>query len=512
MHTGVPGRTAARYIAAAMIRRLGSIASRVFYHICPDPFVIAILLTILTAILALTFGEFPTQRPDQSQATKLLDAWRSNEGLWKFLSLGMQMCLILVTGHALAAAPRVRRLIDRLARLPKRPVGAVGLVAVSACATGIINWGLGLIVGGFMAREVGRNARIRGLSLHYPLLAAAGYMGLLVWHGGLSGSAPLSMTTPDGAARVLPAAYVERLGVSGVGLDQTLFSGLNLFVSGGLVVGIPILLMLLAPKRKDEIRTIEQFLDSERDPRGTSSAAGSHGSAPEPHTQSRSIPDLLSTASAIAWLLAIPLLLALVRYAWSEGTRALGADAGAIHVVLQGLKRIGLNEINTTMFALGLILHGSPRAYMRTAEAGARGCAGIIIQFPLYGGIMAMMVASGLVSRLAQWFADVGTERTIPLLSFLCAGIVNLFVPSGGGQWGIQGPVALETALTAGIDDVGKMIMAVAYGDQLTNMLQPFWALPLLSVTGVQARDIVGYTAVTMLFAGIWMVLGLLVF
>jgi hypothetical protein len=144
-----------------MIRRLGSIASRVFYHICPDPFVIAILLTILTAILALTFGEIPTERPDQAQATKLLDAWRSNEGLWKFLSFGMQMCLILVTGHALAAAPRVRRLIDTLAGLPKTPAGAVGLVAVSACATGILNWGLGLIVGAFMAREVGRNARFR---------------------------------------------------------------------------------------------------------------------------------------------------------------------------------------------------------------------------------------------------------------------------------------------------------------------------------------------------------------
>jgi short-chain fatty acids transporter len=163
------------------------------------------------------------------------------------------------------------------------------------------------------------------------------------------------------------------------------------------------------------------------------------------------------------------------------------------------------------MLALGLILHGSPRAYMNAVTEGARGCAGIIVQFPLYAGIMAMMAVSGLVGLTAQAFASVGNDTTIPLLSFLAAGVVNLLVPSGGGQWGIQGPIALQTGLAAGIPP-GKMIMAVAYGDQLTNMLQPFWALPLLGITGCKARDIVGYTAVVMVFAGVWMALGLLVF
>jgi len=163
------------------------------------------------------------------------------------------------------------------------------------------------------------------------------------------------------------------------------------------------------------------------------------------------------------------------------------------------------------MLALGLILHGSPRAYMDAVTEAARGCAGIIIQFPLYAGIMAMMVVSGLVGAVAERFVSVGNETTIPVLSYLSAGVVNLFVPSGGGQWGIQGQIALETGLAAGIEP-GKMIMAVAYGDQLTNMLQPFWALPLLGITGCKARDIVGYTAVVMVFAGVWMAIGLLVF
>jgi short-chain fatty acids transporter len=89
--------------------------------------------------------------------------------------------------------------------------------------------------------------------------------------------------------------------------------------------------------------------------------------------------------------------------------------------------------------------------------------------------------------------------------------VVNLFVPSGGGQWAIQGPIAIESGLALGVPP-RKMLMAVAYGDQLTNMLQPFWALPLLAITGLKAREIVGYTAIVMVVAGAWMALGLLLF
>ncbi len=163
------------------------------------------------------------------------------------------------------------------------------------------------------------------------------------------------------------------------------------------------------------------------------------------------------------------------------------------------------------MLALGLLCHGSLGSYAAAAARGARGCAGIILQFPLYAGILAMLVASGLAAGFAAWLAGVGGETGVPLMTWLGAGVVNLFVPSGGGQWGIQGPIALEAGLAAGVAP-GKMVMAVAYGDQLTNMLQPFWALPLLAITGVRARDIVGYTAALMLVAAAWMALGLALF
>lgn len=164
-----------------------------------------------------------------------------------------------------------------------------------------------------------------------------------------------------------------------------------------------------------------------------------------------------------------------------------------------------------TMLMLGLLLHGTPRRYVRAVEQAASGCAGIILQFPLYAGIMGLMAGSGLTAQMASAIADTSSPTTLPLFTFVSAGVVNLFVPSGGGQWAVQGPIAMHAAADAGVNPA-KMVMAVAYGDQLTNMLQPFWALPLLAITGVKARDIVGYTAIVMVVAAAWMAAGLLLF
>ena len=324
-----------------------------------------------------------------------------------------------------------------------------------------------------MARDVGRSLHQRGIPVHYPLIVAAGYTGLLVWHGGLSGSAPLSMTTVSGLTKVLP---VEAMGqVEPLGLGSTIFSPLNIFVSGGLVLLIPAVVFLLAPTRE-----------------------GEHGGLPE---AARAAPSadarVKAPRSGLAWsavvslLLAAPLFLALVRYAW-----------------VVGIDRVGLNQITMLMLVLGLLLHRSPGAYAEAISEGASACGGIMLQFPLYAGIMAMMVVSGLAEQLARVLVELGSGSTVALMSFVAAAITNLFVPSGGGQWAIQGPIALQAGIEVGVEP-GKMVMSVAYGDQLTNMLQPFWALPLLSITGVKAKEIVGYTVILMTFALFWVALGL---
>ena len=464
-----------------MISRLGLLISRVFRRTAPDPFVLAILLTLLTAVLALGFGEVP-RAPAQPAVLALFDAWRGSAGLWKLLDFGMQMCLILVSGHALAASRPASRVIARLADWPRSTAQAAVMVSFVACFTSVFNWGLCLITGALLARETGRSLARRGIRAHYPLLCAAGYMGLLVWHGGFSGSATLTMTSPVEAAKVLPAAYVERLGGHGVPLTETTFSGLNVFVTLGLLAGIPALMGLLAPKREEDLLPIEAFQPA------------SPASPPADDGPPQTVPDRLDRSPILAALLGIPLVLVLVR-----------------HIALVGAASLDLKAIIAGMVGLGLLLHGSPRSYLGAVEDGAGACGGIILQFPLYAGIMAMMEGSGLVRQFANGLTALGPPSTVPLSSFLAACVINMFIPSGGGHWAVQGPVALEAGIQAGINP-GKMILSVAYGGEVTDMLQPFWALPLLAIVGVRARDIVGYTAIVMVFAGAWMMLGLVLF
>lgn len=467
-----------------MIPRLGLAITRVFRAIVPDPFVLAVGLTILTFVLALAFGTW-VDKSLAERALALLDSWRASSGLWKLLDFSMKMCLVLVTGHALADAPIVKRALARMASLPRSGASAAAMVGFLACSAAVVNWGLGLIVGAILAREVGRAFRERGQSLHYPLVVAAGYTGLMVWHGGLSGSAPLSMTSKLEAAKVLPASAMASLGDVPVPLDQSMFAPFNLIITLGLLALVPIVLALLSPREAalcvappEAITRDQSFGDAD---------TSEHSPRDRADTREKlTFPDRLERSGVVMLALAIPLALTVWRF-----------------VQTKSLMEFGLNEFCALMLALGLILHGSLKSYAASAEDAARGCAGIILQFPLYAGIMAMMEASGLIATIANIIASAGGQRFTPLLTFYSAAVINLFVPSGGGQWAVQGPIALQTGLTTGVP-LGKMVMAVAYGDQLTNMLQPFWALPLLAITRARARDIVGYCAVVMLAGGVW--------
>jgi short-chain fatty acids transporter len=455
-----------------MLASLGSRLSVFFRATAPDPFVLAVLLTVLTFVLALTLTD--------TKATGLVDSWAGSEGLWKFLGFSMQMCLILVTGHALASSPPVARLLAKLASLPKSAPQASALVALVAASLGVLNWGLGLVGGALIARDVGRSLEKRGIPAHYPLLAASGYVGLLIWHGGFSGTAPLKVSTEEEIADILSGVTLEP-----VGLDQTILSPLNFIVTGGLILIAPIVMSLLTPKRAEDM-----------------SPASAHTRVDEPKPTSRdeskpALPRLLEDTPIVSLLL-----VALIAFwAWRYYLPAEGRS---------GVYSLTPNTVNLTMLMLGLILHGTPMRYVRAVESAARGCAGIILQFPLYAGIMGMMHASGLTAMIATSLSQNASETTLPLFTFASAGVVNFFVPSGGGQWGVQGPIAIQSALDAGVP-IPKIVMSVAYGDQLTNMLQPFWALPLLAITGVKARDIVGYTALLMVIAALWIVACLLV-
>lgn len=447
---------------------LGLFLSRTIGRCMPDPFLLAIGLTLVAAVLAVGFGE---ARGEGAAAPQLLAAWWA-QGIWGLLAFSMQMCLILITGHALAVSPPARRLVALLADLPRTPAQATALTALVAMGSGLLSWGLGLIIGALAAREVGRSCARRGVAAHYPLLGAAGYTGLLVWHGGLSGSAPLMVTQARDLALLLGEGAPAP-----IGLERTLLSPLNLSLNAALLVAVPLLLVAMTPHEREPAP-----LAPSREP----APEGSPEGAPTPAERLEGSRALSLALAALCGL-----------YLW----RYLGAA---------GLSGLDLNAINLGALGLGLALHPSLRAYGAAAAEAAAGCAGVMVQFPLYAGVMGLMQSSGLTALVAAWAAEGASAGSFAPLVFVSAGLLNLFVPSGGGQWALQGPLVLTAGAAVGAD-LGEVVMAFSYGDAWTNLLQPFWALPLLAITGLRARDLVGYTAALMLcvaplyFLAFWM-------
>ncbi|MCX4242871.1 TIGR00366 family protein [Paraliomyxa miuraensis] len=450
-----------------MLARLGISVRSGFGRVVPDPFAIAVLLTAAVMLTALAGGRAPLD---------LLRDWGRGSGLWKLLTFTMQMCAMLVLGTALAAAPAIRAGLSGLARRVSSPRALVALVALVSIVLSLLNWSLCLVGGALLAREAGREAARRGTSVHYPLLCAAGYAGMMTWHGGFSGSAPLKATTAAGMTEVLGPDLAARAGV--IPLTESVLGSLNMVVTGGLLVLGPLLFYWLTPRAGD-------------DPDAVACDRSSRVSAPaevrEPPSASapRTWVERIEQSSAIVWLLALPM-----------------AAALGLTLAEHGVSRLDFDTVNLALWCGALVLHGRPARFLAACEDGVRGCTGIILQFPLYAGIMGVMAGAGLSAALSRSLSAVG-GGAFAVMAFLSAGLLNLLIPSGGGQWAVQGPILVEGALSLGLP-VSDVMMAMAYGDQWTNMLQPFWALPLLAITGVRARDIIGYTAIWMLAGGLW--------
>jgi|OM-RGC.v1.002476350 short-chain fatty acids transporter len=433
-----------------VIRALAGSFSKVVRRWLPDAFLFAVILTFVVFLLGIIF---------QSQSPiDMVKFW--GQGFWKLLAFAMQMVLVLVTGHTLAKTRMVASVLkafSSLARTPSQAILMTTFIALLACW---INWGFGLIVGALLARQMAR--KIKGI--HYGLLVASAYSGFLIWHAGLSGSIPLKV------AQVSDNFMSEITGGEIIPVGETIFAWQNLLICGILLVSLPIINMMMTP-HADEIVEIDPLLLD-------NPAEGVEENKQEVRTPAEKFENSV----------VVSMLLGLFGFSY------------IVYYFVNG-GRLGLNSVNLIFLFAGIVLHGTPANFLRAANEAIKNTTGIVLQFPLYAGIMGMMVHSGLASSISQWFVQVSTVTTFPFFTFLSAGIVNFFVPSGGGQWAVQGPIVMPAAKALGVP-LGKAAMAIAWGDAWTNMIQPFWALPLLGIAGLGIRDIMGYCVVALLWGG----------
>jgi short-chain fatty acids transporter len=433
----------------------------------PDAFVFCIILTIVVFIAAMPVAGM--------NPIEVANAWGS--GVWGLLAFSMQMALVLVLGSALANAPAIKKLIVKLAGVPKKPVGAVAFVTVISAICCFINWGFGLIIGALLAKEVAK--KIKGLD--YRLIIAAAYSGFVIWHAGISGSIPLGMTAlnADGVVDNTAGAVTEIVPTS-----QTIFSAWNLIMVLAVVVVVAFVNAKMHPDPKDVVSIDPKLLEDAPD--------NTEVKARKDQTPAEKLENSMVLSYIVVVIGAIYLIYYFV-------------NAGSI------LNALSLNIVNLIFLILGIAFHKTPiRAITESAESAG----GIILQFPFYAGIQGMMVTVGsngvsLASAISTAFVNISTPRTFPVLCYLAAGIVNFFVPSGGGQWAVQGPIMMPAGLELGVTPA-VTAMGIAWGDAWTNMLQPFWALPALGIAGLGARDIMGYCAIVLIASGIVTALGFL--
>lgn len=419
----------------------------------PDPYIFVVLLTLITGIAAVAV--------ERKTPMQVVTMW--GDGFWGLLAFTMQMVLVLVAGYMMASTPLVKRILATLARLARTPGSAIILVTVVALVANWINWGFGLVVSALFAKELARTVRV-----DYRLLVASAYSGFVVWHGGLAGSIPLTIATQG-------HFQAEKIGI--IPTSATIFSTFNLLIILAMFIAVPLVNRLMMPDAKDSFIVDPAVLEDK--PRITE-----NNDRPAARLENSRVLAMLIGFAGLAYLF-------------------------DYYVVRRA--GLNLNVINFTFLFLAIVLHGNARNLLNSLDEAIKGAAGIVIQFPFYAGIMAIIMHSGLAASLSAWLTSFASATSLPFWTFLSAGIVNVFIPSGGGQWAVQSPVVIASAQALGAD-MPRVAMAVAWGDAWTNLLQPFWALPVLAIAGLKAKDIMGYCLIQLFVTGVIIALGLTFF
>jgi short-chain fatty acids transporter len=450
-----------------MLRALGAVFSQGFQRWIPDPFVIALLLTLVAAVSSLAFTD--------SGPEEVLDHWY--KGFWLLLEFGMQMVLIMVTGFAIALSPPIARLIGKLAVLARTPGSVYILVIVVGGAFSLVSWSW-VVLTAIFARELAR--RVNGID--YSYLVALVYLSMQPWTGGLSSSIALLLNT-DGNFLISTGVLHDKVAIS-----ATLGSLLNWLYLGVYFITVPVLMWMMRP-HTTAVLSIHDMADSGTLEQVTvAEEAASHmGSGDTPS-------DKLNSSVILQSVVAIPILL----YVFSHFYRN-GFD-------------LNLNIMIFLFIGLGMMAHRTPLCFVIAMKRACSNVSGIIFQYPFYAGIMGIMMFSGLGTQLANTIADGASLATLPFLAQIAGAVANFAIPSAGGEWAVIGPGLTNAAVSLAADlppdqqtaFIARIAMAAAYGETSTNLMQPFFLLLVLPVMGagvrIQARDVMGYLVIPFLY------------
>jgi short-chain fatty acids transporter len=450
-----------------MLRNIGSILSTRLQRWIPEPFVFALILTVLVALLALVFTDAGINR--------IVDDWY--RGFWLLLDFGMQMVLILATGYAIALSPPISRMIDRLAGIARTPGSVYVLVVVVGGLFSLVSWSWAVLTAVF-ARELAR--RVEGLD--YAYLVACVYLAGQPWVGGLSSSIPLLLNT-DGNFLIETGILAAK-----VPMAATLGSKLNAIYLAVHFLTLPLLMWLMRP-HDGSARSLGDMADPDYEETGTVAEEA------DTHTLTGdTVSDRLNNGIWLQLIIALAALSFIVRHFANNGFD------------------LDLNIMIFIFIAVGLVVHVTPMRYVIAMKRACTNVSGIVFQYPFYAGIMGIMMFSGLGSLIAAWMADGATVTSLPFMALLSGAVINFAIPSAGGEWAVIGPALIEAAnsvgstLPAGQMEpfIARIAMAVAYGETATNLLQPFFLLVILPVMGagvrIQARDVMGYLVLPFLY------------
>ena len=417
----------------------------------PDAFIFVIVLSLITFLSALFLTD--------STVTSTLLAW--GNGLPMLLKFTAQITIILVGAHALAHTNPVQKFLTRIGQLPNSANQAYSLVAFTSGIASLCAWSFGLVIGAIVARSVASECAKKSFKIHYPLLVASAYSGFVIWHMGFSSSAALFVATPGHLLE-------DRVGI--IPVTETILSSTNIVMALMALAIITIICPLMRPKDKDIIEFTPNTIDN------------IDNSALDNQSELTLIEKFENHRA-----LNIFLGFALVSY--------------IVVTYTQNGFSLNLNIVSWTFLAFGLILAASPMHFIKLINNAAATVGPIILQYPFYSGIMGMMATTGLMKVITDWIISISTPETLGFFAFLSGGLVNMFIPSGGGQWAVQGPIMIEAALSLNVNP-SVVVLGVAYGDQWSNMIQPFWTIPILAIAGLHMRQILGYTFVIFIMTG----------